>query len=26
LTADARVLIGEFADVFVKTPHGWRFH
>jgi ketosteroid isomerase-like protein len=23
--ADARVLIGEFADVFVKTPHGWRF-
>jgi hypothetical protein len=24
--ADARVLIGEFADVFVNTPHGWRFH
>lgn len=24
--ADARVLIGEFADVFVKTQHGWRFH
>jgi hypothetical protein len=23
--ADARVLIGEFADVFVNTPHGWRF-
>jgi ketosteroid isomerase-like protein len=23
--ADARVLIGEFADVFVKTAHGWRF-
>ena len=23
--ADARVLIGEFADVFVKTPQGWRF-
>lgn len=23
--ADARVLIGEFTDVFVKTPHGWRF-
>jgi hypothetical protein len=23
--ADARVLIGEFADIFVKTPHGWRF-
>jgi hypothetical protein len=24
--ADARQLIGEFADVFVKTPQGWRFH
>ena len=23
--ADSRVLIGEFADVFVNTPHGWRF-
>jgi hypothetical protein len=23
--ADARVLVGEFADVFVKTPQGWRF-
>jgi hypothetical protein len=23
--ADARVLIGEFADVVTKTPHGWRF-
>ena len=23
--ADARVLVGEFADVFVKTAHGWRF-
>jgi len=24
--ADARVLIGEFADVFVNTSQGWRFH
>jgi hypothetical protein len=23
--ADARQLIGEFDDEFVKTPHGWRF-
>jgi len=23
--ADARQLIGEFSDVFVKTPQGWRF-
>ena len=23
--ADARQLIGEFDDVFVKTPAGWRF-
>jgi hypothetical protein len=23
--ADARQLVGEFADVFVKTPQGWRF-
>jgi len=23
--ADARVLVGEFADVFVKTSQGWRF-
>ena len=23
--ADARVLVGEFADVFVKTAAGWRF-
>jgi ketosteroid isomerase-like protein len=23
--AEARQLIGEFADVFVKTPQGWRF-
>lgn len=23
--ADARVLVGEFRDVFVKTEHGWRF-
>ena len=24
--ADARVLVGEFKDVFVKTAQGWRFH
>ncbi|MEJ0035500.1 MAG: nuclear transport factor 2 family protein [Gammaproteobacteria bacterium] len=24
--ADARILVGEFADVFVKTAQGWRFH
>jgi len=23
--ADARVLVGEFDDVFVKTADGWRF-
>lgn len=23
--ADARVLVGEFDDEFVKTPEGWRF-
>ena len=23
--ADARVLVGEFDDVFVKTAEGWRF-
>jgi hypothetical protein len=23
--ADARILVGEFDDVFVKTPQGWRF-
>jgi hypothetical protein len=23
--ADARQLVGEFDDVFVKTPQGWRF-
>ncbi len=23
--SDARVLVGEFDDVFVKTPQGWRF-
>ena len=23
--ADARQLVGEFDDEFVKTPHGWRF-
>jgi len=23
--ADARQLIGEFDDEFVKTPEGWRF-
>ena len=23
--ADARVLVGEFSDVFVNTSHGWRF-
>jgi hypothetical protein len=24
--ADARQLVGEFDDVFVKTAQGWRFH
>ena len=23
--ADARILVGEFDDVFVKSPEGWRF-
>ena len=23
--ADARVLVGEFDDEFVRTPQGWRF-